>query len=100
MTKKQLMTIDRYCLVTFPTTNAAIQAEKLLQDAAIPCLLVPVPREISQGCGLAARFFREDYKKIAALFGDKQIKTGEYFRVEKTAGVSKIHPYVNTEEQS
>ena len=40
-------------IVTFHTTTAAMGAEKLLLAQGIPGRIIPVPREITAGCGLA-----------------------------------------------
>ena len=40
-------------IVTFHTTTAAMGAEKLCMELGVPGRLIPVPREITAGCGLA-----------------------------------------------
>ena len=40
-------------VITFPTTTDAMGMERLCRDGALPGRLIPVPREISAGCGLA-----------------------------------------------
>lgn len=40
-------------VVTFPTTAAAMAAEALCADKGLPGRMIPVPGEISAGCGLA-----------------------------------------------
>lgn len=44
--KKQL-------IITFPTTAAAMAMEKLCRREDMPGRLIPVPREITAGCGMA-----------------------------------------------
>ena len=39
-------------IVTFHTTTAAMAMEKACAAAGIPGRLIPVPREITAGCGL------------------------------------------------
>lgn len=48
MRKKEL----KY-LITFPTTASAMAMEKACKSRQIPGRLIPVPREISAGCGIA-----------------------------------------------
>ena len=44
----------RLCLVvTFDATAAAMAAEKYCLERGVPGRLIPVPREITAGCGLA-----------------------------------------------
>ena len=40
-------------VITFHTTAEAIAMEKACKDAGIPGRLIPVPRQISSGCGLS-----------------------------------------------
>lgn len=40
-------------VVTFHTTTAAMKTEQAARDKDIPGRLIPVPREITAGCGLA-----------------------------------------------
>jgi len=40
-------------VVTFDTTTAAMEAERCCLDHGLPGRLIPVPREITAGCGLA-----------------------------------------------
>ena len=48
MREKQLRLI-----VTFQTTTAAMAMEKLCLAQSVPGRLIPVPREITAGCGMA-----------------------------------------------
>ena len=43
----------------------ALRAEKILQEAAILCKLIPVPRHLSSDCGVCVRIRQSD--KAAAL---------------------------------
>lgn len=40
-------------IITFPTTTDAMGMERLCAQLQLPGRLIPVPREISAGCGLA-----------------------------------------------
>ena len=40
-------------IITFPTTTRAMAMEKACREAGAPGRLIPVPREITAGCGLA-----------------------------------------------
>lgn len=48
MRKKELKLV-----ITFHTTTDAMAMEKACKQAGAPGRLIPVPREISAGCGLA-----------------------------------------------
>ena len=40
-------------VITFPSSHYAFQAEKACQEANIPVMLIPLPREVSADCGVA-----------------------------------------------
>ena len=44
-----------YQILTFHTTSAAMAMELYCKEHGIPGRLIPVPRELSAGCGLAWR---------------------------------------------
>lgn len=44
---------EQRLVITFHTTAEAMAAEKELKSNNIPGRLIPVPRQISAGCGLA-----------------------------------------------
>ena len=50
-----------YIVLSFRTTVEAMAWEKHCQDSGIPGRLIPLPREISAGCGLAWRMLPEDW---------------------------------------
>lgn len=50
-----------YRVITFATTTDSMAAEKFCMDNGIGGRLIPVPQEISAGCGLAWRMTPEDF---------------------------------------
>lgn len=57
-------------VVTFHTTTAAMEAEAFCQANALPGRIIPVPREITAGCGLAWRTLPDvEADLVAALDG-------------------------------
>lgn len=40
-------------IISFPTTTAAMKAEKYCTDHGLPGRLIPIPREITAGCGMS-----------------------------------------------
>lgn len=60
MPDKELWRQRNYPLITFVSTQEAMAGEELLKDLQIPCLIVPTPRELSEGCGLSLRVFPQD----------------------------------------
>ncbi len=53
-------------VVTFPTTAAAMSCEELCGKKALPGRMIPVPGEISAGCGLAWKAAPEDREALEA----------------------------------
>jgi hypothetical protein len=70
------------CIVTFKTTTEAMRLEQTAKEAGFGGRLIPVPREITSGCGLA---WREAISSRAAL---------EALLEEKTLGYDKIYELV------
>lgn len=54
-----MITPKDYYILTFDTTDSVMAAEVRLKDH-FPITIMPVPREISTGCGLAIRFRKPD----------------------------------------
>ena len=60
------------CLMTFPNTTQAMKMEESCREAGLPGRLIPVPGEISAGCGMAWKStadWKEEVEKLAALSG-------------------------------
>ena len=41
------------CVIAFSSTSAAMAAEACFQERGLPGRIIPLPREISEGCGLS-----------------------------------------------
>ena len=53
-----------YLVITFHTTSAAMAMEAMCAEKGLPGRLIPVPREITAGCGMA---FRADVEQEQSL---------------------------------
>ena len=60
-----------YIVLSFRTTLEAMEWEKQCQTQQVPGRLIPLPREISAGCGLAWRMLPEDWEHWQAVFDRK-----------------------------
>ena len=59
-----------FLVVSFPTTAAAMACEELCHGRGPPGRMIPVPSQVSAGCGLAWRVLPEERGDIeAALAG-------------------------------
>ena len=54
------MTAQTYAVILVYSTNHALRAEQVLQQAGIRCKLIPVPRHLSSDCGVCIRVGRGD----------------------------------------
>lgn len=59
-----------YMVLTFRTTTEAMAMEKKCGEHRIPGRLIPVPREITAGCGLAWRIVQAEYEKYQTAIDD------------------------------
>ena len=74
-----------YYILAFDTTTDAMQAEKLLKDH-FDIAIMPVPREISSGCGLSIRFQKPDETTIINHLKENPIIHGSLYKM----GIEKI----------
>ncbi|MCL4499840.1 MAG: DUF3343 domain-containing protein [Chloroflexi bacterium] len=51
-------------IVTFPSTHAAMKAERTLAEKKVPIVMIPVPRFITADCGIALRFPAEKRDEV------------------------------------
>lgn len=72
MRKKELKLV-----VTFHTTADAMAMEKACKEKGTPGRIIPVPRALSAGCGLAWCAALEDREQIAAVMKETGIEEEE-----------------------
>ena len=57
-------------VVTFHTTTQAMAAEKFCLANGLPGRIIPVPREITAGCGLSWKAAPEDRDALTKAFAE------------------------------
>ncbi len=62
-------------VITFPSSHYAFQAERACQEAGIPVLLIPLPREVSADCGVAMLISPEVQEQVEALLRQSGVAT-------------------------
>lgn len=72
-----------YCVLTFHTTHYALNTEKVLKERNIPVKLMPVPRQVSSSCGIAAEFPCEEKEKVLLLCKEYHIEFDDVHQIEK-----------------
>lgn len=60
-------------VITFYTTTAAMQTEDIAHKMALPGRLIPVPRELTAGCGLAWSAPPEAREALQDLLEQKRV---------------------------
>ncbi|MGM0379952.1 MAG: DUF3343 domain-containing protein [Bacillota bacterium] len=58
-------------VMTFHSTHDALSFESLLKNNNLEIKIIPVPREISASCGLAARFNYEKLEEVMEMISDE-----------------------------
>ncbi|MGQ9608943.1 MAG: DUF3343 domain-containing protein [bacterium] len=64
---------EKYGIILFDTTQAAIKAERVLISEGISIKLIPVPRHISHNCGIAIRFSLDFVDKIRSVLRKEDV---------------------------
>jgi len=60
-----------YIVITFPSTHQALKLESGAKSSGLDLKLIPVPREISSSCGIAAKIGQNEPENIE-LFMEEQ----------------------------
>jgi hypothetical protein len=56
-----------YYIITFPSVHHAIKLESKFKGKTTSFLLIPVPREISSSCGVAAKICQTEIEQIISF---------------------------------
>mgnify|MGYP002537609012 FL=1 len=70
------------CIITFPTTTAAMEMESACRAAGLPGRLIPVPRAITAGCGLCWAAPPESREALAVLVMAKGVQIDGIYAVQ------------------
>ena len=69
-------------IITFATTTQAMATEKFCAQQNLPGRLIPVPREITAGCGLSWKALPEDQERLMAALSAADMKWAECHIIE------------------
>ncbi|MDO9574578.1 MAG: DUF3343 domain-containing protein [Candidatus Contubernalis sp.] len=86
-----------YYVATFYSTNYALKCEKNLKKSSVNIKLIPVPRQVSSNCGLAARMDMDALTAFLNLLKEGVIEVEDLFSVEKEGKNLKFTPLNNGE---
>lgn len=73
---------DKRILCTFPTTTQALYMEKCCREEEVPGRLIPVPGEISAGCGMGWLSEPEFRPEIENLVKKAGIQAEKIYEIE------------------
>jgi len=69
-------------IITFKNTNLAIKAEQCLLEQKLQIGVLPLPSQISAGCGICLRVKQNEINAALAALADREIAgAGVYSRV-------------------
>ena len=69
-------------VITFSTTTAAMAMEKRAQEMGIFGRLIPLPSEISAGCGLSWKTKPEEKEKMLVFLEEEKLKLEAMYELE------------------
>ena len=69
-------------LITFSTTTAAMAMEKRAQEMGIFGRLIPLPSEISAGCGLSWKTKPEEKEKMLVFLEEEKLEWEAMYELE------------------
>ena len=61
----------------FHSIHRVLKAEKILKQAEVDFLLIPVPRQLTSDCGLALRFSPETKETLLGILADAGLPPAE-----------------------
>lgn len=76
---------NSFCVATFHSVHEALQFEKIIKAAELHLQLIPVPREISSSCGIAAKFSPDIREKIENIIAKEQLEVDGVYVLEEKA---------------
>ncbi len=74
------------CYITFHSVSDSLKFEKAVQQEALDVKLVPVPREISSSCGVAAMFSPEIRDEMEAFLERAPFPVDQIHELERNPG--------------
>lgn len=78
--KDVLMVKENDYVAIFHSIHRVLKAEKLLKQAGVDFLLIPVPRQLTSDCGLALRFSAPVRAQLLQVLADAGLSPAEMHR--------------------
>ncbi len=71
------MVHDQDFVAIFHSIHRVLKAEKVLKEAGVDFLLIPVPRQLTSDCGLALRIAPEHRQAVYAILAGQDLLPAE-----------------------
>lgn len=71
-----------YTVVTFPNTTSTLAMEDACKAASIPGSIIPVPNQISAGCGFAWRADAGARERIEGFLAERGLTFSQVYTIE------------------
>lgn len=85
--------MEKFFIIAFDSTHHAMSAEKSLKNINLPVQVIPVPKEITLGCGLSLKINEQHISQaLENLLENKNISF-KCFIVEKEGLKKNVYPY-------
>lgn len=85
-------------LFTFETVSAALDCERLFQELAISCRIIPVPRSLSVSCAYAITAETGDWRGLCEALRQKGAEYGKVFCCEVSPGQGETYKLLDGHE--
>ncbi len=77
------MNVREYGLITFYSTHHALKAEKILKNAGVEVMMIPIPKEITANCGSGVKFNIKDLGRINSLIKRSNLRFWGCYKIEQ-----------------
>lgn len=81
--------MEEYGLITFKSTQFALQGEEVFKEEAIIFKTIPTPRDVSHSCGLSLLFAIDDIDKVKILIENDKLNIEALYKYHKEGHRSK-----------
>lgn len=78
------MNKEVYGLITFKSTNFALQGEQVFNDNSFVFKTIPTPRDVSTSCGLSLLFLMDDIDMVKELIDEGHLNIDSMYRYSKS----------------
>ena len=74
---------EKYCVITFHITQHALAFEKKLLDLGVEVKLMPVPRQVSSSCGVAAKIDCSLKSQVLEFSREQNLEIENFYEIER-----------------